>query len=116
VGVLSLRAYRSRAREGASRMTWRRRKRSTVLSYGPLKYSVVKGFGRMSSGVEIVIAGAVRTPLGKFGGSLSSLSAPDLGAVAARRRTLRVQNGTPAGHRRHVPGRVSVPAVRAGHG
>ena len=35
-------------------MTWRRQKGSTVLSYGPLKYSVVKGFGRMSSGVEIV--------------------------------------------------------------
>ena len=38
----------------------------------------------MSSGTEIVIAGAVRTPLGKFGGSLTSLSAPMLGAVAAR--------------------------------
>ena len=70
-------------------MTWRRQKGSTVLSYGPLKYSVVKGFGRMSSGVEIVIAGAVRTPLGKFGGSLSSLSVPDLGAVAARQAIAR---------------------------
>src|SRR2546426_807029 len=38
----------------------------------------------MSGGLEIVIAGAVRTPLGKFGGSLSSLSAPELGGVAAR--------------------------------
>jgi len=38
----------------------------------------------MSGGLEIVIAGAVRTPLGKFGGALSSLSAPELGAVAAR--------------------------------
>jgi acetyl-CoA C-acetyltransferase len=38
----------------------------------------------MHNGADIVIAGAVRTPLGKFGGSLSSLSAPDLGAVAAR--------------------------------
>src|SRR5439155_5437831 len=43
-----------------------------------------KGFMGMSSGTEIVIAGAVRTPLGKFGGSLTSLSAPMLGAVAAR--------------------------------
>src|SRR2546422_118637 len=38
----------------------------------------------MGGGLEIVIAGAVRTPLGKFGGALSSLSAPELGAVAAR--------------------------------
>jgi len=38
----------------------------------------------MSGVIEIVIAGAVRTPLGKFGGSLSSLTAPELGAVAAR--------------------------------
>ena len=37
----------------------------------------------MTSGVEIVVAGAVRTPLGKFGGSLASLGAPELGAVAA---------------------------------
>src|SRR3989454_9204597 len=38
----------------------------------------------MSGGLEIVIAGAVRTPLGTFGGALSSRSAPELGAVAAR--------------------------------
>src|SRR2546422_3981339 len=43
----------------------------------------------MSGGLEIVIAGAVRTPLGKFGGALSSLSAPELGAVAARAAILR---------------------------
>jgi len=33
---------------------------------------------------DLVIAGAVRTPLGKFGGSLAALSAPELGAAAAR--------------------------------
>ncbi|HEV8201420.1 MAG TPA: acetyl-CoA C-acetyltransferase [Candidatus Polarisedimenticolia bacterium] len=32
---------------------------------------------------NIVIAGAVRTPFGRFGGSLASLTAPELGAVAA---------------------------------
>ncbi len=33
---------------------------------------------------NIVIAGAVRTPIGKFGGALKSLSAADLGVAAAR--------------------------------
>jgi acetyl-CoA C-acetyltransferase len=33
---------------------------------------------------NIVIAGAVRTPIGKFGGALKSVSAADLGVVAAR--------------------------------
>jgi acetyl-CoA C-acetyltransferase len=33
---------------------------------------------------EVVIAGAVRTPIGKFGGSLASLTAAELGAAAAR--------------------------------
>jgi acetyl-CoA C-acetyltransferase len=33
---------------------------------------------------EVFIAGAVRTPLGKFGGALASLSAPELGGFAAR--------------------------------
>jgi acetyl-CoA C-acetyltransferase len=32
---------------------------------------------------EVVIAGAVRTPIGRFGGSLSTLSAADLAAAAA---------------------------------
>jgi acetyl-CoA C-acetyltransferase len=32
----------------------------------------------------IHLAGAVRTPIGRFGGSLAPLSAPDLGVVAAR--------------------------------
>jgi acetyl-CoA C-acetyltransferase len=32
----------------------------------------------------IVVAGAVRTPIGRFGGALKSLSAPDLGASAAK--------------------------------
>jgi len=38
----------------------------------------------MKGPVEVFIAGAVRTPLGKFGGALASLSAPELGAAAAR--------------------------------
>ncbi len=33
---------------------------------------------------EVFIAGAVRTPLGKFGGALAALTAPELGAIAAR--------------------------------
>jgi len=33
---------------------------------------------------NVVIAGAVRTPIGKFGGALKSLSAADLGVAAAR--------------------------------
>ncbi len=33
---------------------------------------------------EIVLAGAVRTPIGRFGGTLSALSAVELGEVAAR--------------------------------
>ncbi len=33
---------------------------------------------------EVVVAGAVRTPIGKFGGALSGLSAAQLGAVVAR--------------------------------
>jgi len=32
----------------------------------------------------IFLAGAVRTPIGRFGGSLAGLSAPDLGVIAAR--------------------------------
>jgi acetyl-CoA C-acetyltransferase len=32
----------------------------------------------------VLIAGAVRTPLGRFGGGLASLTAPELGAIAAR--------------------------------
>ena len=31
---------------------------------------------------EVVIVGAVRTPMGSFGGALKSVSAPRLGAVA----------------------------------
>ncbi len=36
------------------------------------------------SSTEIVIAGAVRTPIGKFGGGLAALSAVELGTAAAR--------------------------------
>ncbi|HEU4402688.1 MAG TPA: acetyl-CoA C-acetyltransferase [Candidatus Polarisedimenticolia bacterium] len=38
----------------------------------------------MTEKLEVFIAGAVRTPLGKFGGGLASLTAPELGAIAAR--------------------------------
>jgi acetyl-CoA C-acetyltransferase len=41
----------------------------------------VQGFREMR---DVVLAGAVRTPIGKFGGALASLTAADLGAVAAR--------------------------------
>ena len=34
---------------------------------------------------EVVIAGAVRTPIGNFGGSLSSLSAVHLGSVVIKK-------------------------------
>src|SRR5436309_7508479 len=33
---------------------------------------------------EVVVAGAVRTPIGKFGGALAGLTAAQLGAAAAR--------------------------------
>jgi len=36
----------------------------------------------VSATQEVVVAGAVRTPLGRFGGGLASVSAPELGAVA----------------------------------
>ncbi|HEV8700165.1 MAG TPA: acetyl-CoA C-acetyltransferase [Candidatus Polarisedimenticolia bacterium] len=38
----------------------------------------------MRIAAELLIAGSVRTPLGKFGGALASLSAPELGAAASR--------------------------------
>jgi acetyl-CoA C-acetyltransferase len=43
---------------------------------------------------NVFLAGAVRTPVGKFGGSLASLSAPDLGVVAAKAALARA--GVPA--------------------
>jgi acetyl-CoA C-acetyltransferase len=39
---------------------------------------------------NIVIAGAVRTPIGKFGGGLASLKAADLGTIAAKEAMNRV--------------------------
>jgi len=38
----------------------------------------------MNRAPTVFIAGAVRTPMGKFGGSFAALSAPELGEVAAR--------------------------------
>jgi acetyl-CoA C-acetyltransferase len=37
-----------------------------------------------TSRVNVVVAGAVRTPMGRFGGGLASLTAPELGAIASR--------------------------------
>ena len=44
---------------------------------------------------DVVVAGAVRTPIGRFGGGLATLSAADLGAAAAE-EVLR-RTGVPAG-------------------
>jgi acetyl-CoA C-acetyltransferase len=38
----------------------------------------------MHTSVEIFVAGAVRTPIGRFGGTLAPLTAPELGGFAAR--------------------------------
>jgi acetyl-CoA C-acetyltransferase len=43
---------------------------------------------------EVLIAGAVRTPLGKFLGGLSSFSAPQLGAMVVKESLKR--SGVPA--------------------
>src|SRR6476620_10119512 len=43
---------------------------------------------------NVYLAGAVRTPIGKFGGSLAGLSAADLGVVVAKESLLR--SGIPA--------------------
>lgn len=37
----------------------------------------------MAHPIDVLVAGAVRTPIGKFGGALAGLSAPELGACAA---------------------------------
>ena len=37
----------------------------------------------MSRAIEVFVAGAVRTPIGKFGGSFAGLTSPELGAFAA---------------------------------
>jgi acetyl-CoA C-acetyltransferase len=38
----------------------------------------------MSERIEVFVAGAVRTPIGRFGGTLAPMTAPALGAVAAK--------------------------------
>jgi acetyl-CoA C-acetyltransferase len=71
----------------------------------------------------VLLAGAVRTPIGKFGGSLAALSAPDLGVAAAKAALSRA--GVPAtavdetifGHGRQAgqgPGPARQVSVRAG--
>ena len=71
----------------------------------------------------VFLAGAVRTPIGKFGGTLASMSAPDLGVVAAKAALAR--SGVPAsaveetifGHGRQAgqgPGTGRQVSVRAG--
>ena len=44
----------------------------------------VEGMHTMDAGENVVIVGAARTPIGKLGGSLSSVPAPKLGSVAIR--------------------------------
>ncbi len=77
----------------------------------------------LRSGEAIYIAGAVRTPIGKFGGGLSALSAPDLGTLAVREALERA--GLPAeavghailGHGRQAgagPNPARQASVRAG--
>src|SRR5215203_5205037 len=46
--------------------------------------STRRPFGEPQQMHEVVVAGAVRTPIGKFGGALSRLTAGQLGAAAAR--------------------------------
>jgi acetyl-CoA C-acetyltransferase len=71
----------------------------------------------------VFLAGAARTPIGKFGGTLAGLSAPDLGIVAAKAALARA--GVPAnaveetifGHGRQAgqgPGTGRQVSVRAG--
>ena len=57
---------------------------------------------------EVVIAGAARTPIASFNGSLSSLPAPRLGAVAIRAALDLISRGT---NERIIEemGRVAIP-------
>lgn len=72
---------------------------------------------------DVYLAGAVRTPIGRFGGTLAALSAPDLGVQAAKAALARA--GLPAaavdttifGHGRQAgqgPGTARQVSVRAG--
>src|SRR5256885_4745628 len=80
-----------------------------------------------------VIVGAARTPIGKFLGGLSSLSAPELGAIAIREALKRskvpledveevimghvIQGGTGQAPARHAALKAGIPAtVSAGAG
>jgi acetyl-CoA C-acetyltransferase len=72
---------------------------------------------------DVVIAGAVRTPIGKFGGTLVPLKASDLGVQAAKEALRRAGVGpevvdeTFFGHGRQAAGRTNTArqvAVRAG--
>lgn len=73
--------------------------------------------------VPVFLAGAVRTPIGRFGGAMAGLSAPDLGVTAAKAALARA--GVPAaaidetifGHGRQAgqgPGTGRQVSVRAG--
>ena len=50
-----------------------------------------RSFGRGPRPNEVVIASAVRTPIGSFRGALSSLSATELGSIAIRAAVDRAQ-------------------------
>jgi acetyl-CoA C-acetyltransferase len=72
---------------------------------------------------DLFLAGAVRTPIGRFGGSLAALSAPDLGVVAAKAALARAGlqpeqvDQTIFGHARQAgqgPGTGRQVSVRAG--
>ena len=56
-----------------------------------LSCSIARGFGKGSKPNEVVIASAVRTPIGSFRGSLSSLTATKLGSLAVQTAIERAQ-------------------------
>ena len=56
-----------------------------------LSCSTARGFGKGSKPNEVVIASAVRTPIGSFRGSLSSLTATKLGSLAVQTAIERAQ-------------------------
>ena len=68
---------------------------------------------------EIVIVGAARTPIGKFGGSLAKIPAAELGALVIRkaleRAGIAAEQVSEVLHRRATPRRVHHHWGVAGH-
>src|SRR3546814_8179140 len=56
----------------------------TLFPYTTLFRSRLTAKGRIPKMTDVVIAGAARTPVGSFNGSLSSLAASKLGALAIK--------------------------------